>query len=615
MNTNNPLLTDLYQLTMVAAYHASGRAEQEAAFHLFFRTLPFKGGYAIAAGLGSAVEWLENFRFAADDIVYLATLRDSEKAPLLQPAFLDYLLNLKLPVSIDAIPEGTLVFPHQPLLRITGPILQCQLLETALLDIINFQTLSATKAARVCQAAQGEPVLEMGLRRGQGADGAVSASRAAHIGGCATTSNVLAGKTFGIPVKGTHAHSWVMSFESELEAFEQYAAALPGNCIFLVGTYDTLEGVRNAVKMGIKLRESGHRLLGIRLDSGDRAWLSQQARIILDEGGFPDAAIVASNDLDVNLIESLKHQGAKINVWASAPNSSPAATKPRSAVSINSPPSATLRETGSRASNSASRSSKFPRPVSNRSAGSRRTGNSSRTPLTMLSWIALNHATMDGYCFDVGNTVTRALMDFQITRNPYSGPSDKYDAGNGSIMRLAPIPMRYADEPGQAVYFSGESSRTTHQAVTCIDACRYLGGILAALLNGQSKEAVLSPLFHPTNTAWDENELCSEIAQVASGSFKRKQPPSICGSGYVVQSLEAALWAFHHSTAFRDGALLAVNLGNDADTTGAIYGQLAGACYGIEGIPADWRSKISHFDLIVDFATQLHNQALQPQSQ
>ncbi len=396
MNTTNPLLTDLYQLTMVAAYHASGRAEQEAAFHLFFRTLPFKGGYAIAAGLGSAVEWLENFRFAADDIVYLATLRDSEKAPLLQPAFLDYLLNLKLPVSIDAIPEGTLVFPHQPLLRITGPILQCQLLETALLDIINFQTLSATKAARVCQAAQGEPVLEMGLRRGQGADGAVSASRAAHIGGCATTSNVLAGKTFGIPVKGTHAHSWVMSFESELEAFEQYAAALPGNCIFLVGTYDTLEGVRNAVKMGIKLRESGHRLLGIRLDSGDRAWLSQQARIILDEGGFPDAAIVASNDLDVNLIESLKHQGAKINVWASAPNSSPAATKPRSAVSINSPPSATLRETGSRASNSASRSSKFPRPVSNRSAGSRRTGNSSRTPLTMLSWIALNHATMDG---------------------------------------------------------------------------------------------------------------------------------------------------------------------------------------------------------------------------
>lgn len=315
MNTNSPLLTDLYQLTMAAAYHASGRAEQEAAFHLFFRTLPFKGGYAIAAGLGSAVEWLKGFRFEADDIEYLATLRDSENAPLLKPAFLDYLRDLKLTVSIDAIPEGTLVFPHQPILRITGPILQCQLLETALLNIINFQTLIATKAARVCQAAQGEPVLEMGLRRGQGPDGALAASRAAHIGGCATTSNVLAGKVFGIPVKGTHAHSWVMSFETEMEAFEQYAAALPGNCTFLVDTYDTLEGVRNAVKMGLKLRETGHRLLGIRLDSGDLAWLSQQARVILDEGGFHDAAIVASNDLDENLIESLKHQGARINVW------------------------------------------------------------------------------------------------------------------------------------------------------------------------------------------------------------------------------------------------------------------------------------------------------------
>lgn len=315
MNTNNPLLTDLYQLTMAAAYHASGRSEQEAAFHLFFRTLPFKGGYAIAAGLGSVVEWLEGFRFEADDIEYLATLRDAENGPLLRQDFLDYLKNLKLTVSIDAMPEGTLVFPHQPLLRITGPILQCQLIESALLNIINFQTLIATKAARVCLAAQGEPVMEMGLRRAQGPGGALAASRAAHIGGCATTSNVLAGKTHGIPVKGTHAHSWVMSFETELEAFEQYAAALPGNCTFLVDTYDTLEGVRNAVKVGQKLRESGHRLLGIRLDSGDLAWLSQQARAILDEGGFPDAAIVASNDLDEHLIESLKHQGARISVW------------------------------------------------------------------------------------------------------------------------------------------------------------------------------------------------------------------------------------------------------------------------------------------------------------
>ena len=315
MNTNNPLLTDLYQLTMSAAYHASGRAEQEAAFHLFFRTLPFKGGYAICAGLGSAVEWLKGFRFGADDLDYLATLKDAENGPLFRPDFLAYLGKLRLSVNIDAIPEGTLVFPHQPILRITGPILQCQLLETALLNIINFQTLIATKSARVCQAAQGEPVLEMGLRRAQGPDGALAASRAAHIGGCASTSNVLAGKIFGIPVKGTHAHSWVMSFETELEAFEQYAAALPGNCTFLVDTYDTLEGVRNAVKMGIKLRETGHRLLGIRLDSGDLAWLSQQARTILDDAGFPDAAIVASNDLDENIIENLKQQGAKISVW------------------------------------------------------------------------------------------------------------------------------------------------------------------------------------------------------------------------------------------------------------------------------------------------------------
>ena len=182
MNTHTPLLTDLYQLTMAAAYHASGRAEQEAVFHLFFRTLPFKGGYAIAAGLGSAVEWLKGFRFEADDLDYLATLRDAENAPLFKPAFLAYLADLRLSVTIDAMPEGTLVFPHQPLLRVTGPILQCQLLETALLNIINFQTLIATKSARIALAAKGEPVLEFGARRAQGIDGALSASRAAPTG-------------------------------------------------------------------------------------------------------------------------------------------------------------------------------------------------------------------------------------------------------------------------------------------------------------------------------------------------------------------------------------------------------------------------------------------------
>ncbi len=228
-----------------------------------------------------------------------------------------------------------------------------------------------------------------------------------------------------------------------------------------------------------------------------------------------------------------------------------------------------------------------------------------------LDWMKNGHLSSNGRCFDIGNTVSRALRDFQTSRNPFSGPSGNYDAGNGSIMRLAPVPMFFANDPEQAIHFSGESSRTTHQTTACIDACRYLGGILAALLNGHGKEAVLSPLFHPTSTAWHESELCPEIAQVASGSFKTKRPPSICGSGYVVKSLEAALWAFHHSTDFRDGALLAVNLGDDADTTGAVYGQLAGACYGIEGIPADWRAKISHFDLIADFAKQLHNHDLQ----
>ncbi len=315
MTANSPLLTDLYQLTMAAGYHASGRAEREAAFHLFFRTLPFSGGYAIAAGLGSAIAWLEDFRFTSDDLLFLASLRDAEDGRMFRPEFLDYLGNLRLTVEVDAMPEGTAVFPQQPLLRVIGPILQCQLLETALLNIVNFQTLVATKAARVCHAAGGAPVLEMGLRRAQGPDGALAASRAAHIGGCASTSNVLAGKHLGIPLKGTHAHSWVMSFDSEQEAFATYAAALPGNCTFLVDTYDTLQGVRNAVEIGSELRERGHRLLGIRLDSGDLAWLSQQAREILDEAGFHDTSIVASNDLDEHLIESLRHQDAEIDVW------------------------------------------------------------------------------------------------------------------------------------------------------------------------------------------------------------------------------------------------------------------------------------------------------------
>ncbi|WP_395739630.1 nicotinate phosphoribosyltransferase [Prosthecobacter sp.] len=313
--TTSPLLTDLYQLTMAAGYWKCGKAEQQAVFHLFFRKLPFSGGYAIAAGLGDVVTWLKNFRFSTAEIEYLATLPGRDGKPLFERGFLDYLAALEWTCDVDAIPEGTVVFPHEPLLRIKGPLIQAQLVETALLNMINFQTLIATKSARVCLAAQGEAVLEFGLRRAQGPDGAIMASRAAFIGGCSSTSNVLAGMTHGIPVRGTHAHSWVMSFDTELEAFECYANALPNNCVFLVDTYDTLEGVRHAVEVGRRLRERGHDLAGIRLDSGDLAWLSIEARRILDEGGFTNAFIVASNDLDENLIESLKHQGAKISVW------------------------------------------------------------------------------------------------------------------------------------------------------------------------------------------------------------------------------------------------------------------------------------------------------------
>jgi len=314
-NTSLSLLTDLYQITMAHGYWTLGRAEREAVFHLFFRKNPFQGGYTVVAGLDYIVEYLRPFRFLQDDIDYLAGLQGNDQRPLFQRDFLDYLAALDLRIDVDAIPEGTVVFPHEPLVRVKGPILQCQILETALLNIVNYQTLIATKAARICTATGGQPVLEFGLRRAQGIDGSLAASRAAHIGGCAATSNVLAGKLFGIPVRGTHAHSWVMSFNRELSAFEGYAQAMPNNCVFLVDTYDTLEGVRNAIRVGRQLRDNGHEMVGIRLDSGDLAYLSIEARKLLDEAGFPDAAIVASNDLDEHIIASLKNQGATIAVW------------------------------------------------------------------------------------------------------------------------------------------------------------------------------------------------------------------------------------------------------------------------------------------------------------
>ncbi len=313
--TSLSLLTDLYQITMAQGYWKLGRAEREAAFHLFFRKSPFQGGYTVVAGLEYIVEYLRQFRFQQDDIDYLAGLQGNDQRPLFQRDFLDYLGNLELCVDVDAIPEGTVVFPHEPLVRIKGPILQCQILETALLNIVNYQTLIATKAARICTATGGQPVLEFGLRRAQGIDGSLAASRAAYLGGCTATSNVLAGKLFGIPVRGTHAHSWVMSFDEELSSFEGYAQVMPNNCVFLVDTYDTLDGVRNAIRVGKQLRENGHEMVGVRLDSGDLAYLSIEARKLLDEAGFNNAAIVASNDLDEHIIASLKDQGATIAVW------------------------------------------------------------------------------------------------------------------------------------------------------------------------------------------------------------------------------------------------------------------------------------------------------------
>ncbi|HWL94407.1 MAG TPA: nicotinate phosphoribosyltransferase [Phycisphaerae bacterium] len=309
------LLTDFYELTMAYGYWKAGVADREAVFTHTFRKNPFSGGFSVSAGLGYLVGVLENFRFREDDLEYLATLPGSDGKPLFEEKFLEYLGGLRLSCDIDAMPEGTVVFPHEPLVRVCGPIIEGQILESAVLNIVNFQTLIATKAARICMATRGEPVVEFGLRRAHGIDGSLAASRAAYIGGCMATSNVLAGKLFGIPLRGTHAHSWIMSFDSEMEAFEAYAAAMPNNSVFLVDTYNTLDGVRHAVEVSKKLRSQGHEMSGVRLDSGDLAYLSIEARKILDEAGFKKAFIAASNDLDERIIESLKEQGATISVW------------------------------------------------------------------------------------------------------------------------------------------------------------------------------------------------------------------------------------------------------------------------------------------------------------
>ena len=309
------LLTDMYQLSMAYGYWKAGMERRESVFHMFYRTVPFDGRFCIVCGLEDLIRFIDNFHLESSDIDYLASLTGVDGKRLFEDTFLEYLGCLKISCSIDAIPEGTPVFPFEPILRVRGPIIQCQLLESAILNTVNFQTLVATKAVRICHAAQDDAVMEFGLRRAQGIDGALSASRAAYIGGCSGTSNVLAGKLLGIPVRGTMAHSWIMAFESEIEAFETYADIMPNNCILLVDTYTTLGGVRNAVKIGQKLRKKGFELRGIRLDSGDLAYLSIEARKILDDNDFQDTKIVVSNELDETIIQSLKVQKARIDIW------------------------------------------------------------------------------------------------------------------------------------------------------------------------------------------------------------------------------------------------------------------------------------------------------------
>lgn len=309
------LLTDLYQLTMAQGYWKLGKHSDRAVFDLFFREHPFQGGYTIFCGLESVRQMIESFHFTKEDIAYLATLTGTQDLPLFSADFLQALLELRLTVDIDAMEEGSIVFPKEPLLRVEGPLWECQILETVLLNLINFPTLIATKAARICFAAEKDPVIEFGLRRAQGPDGGLTASRAAYVGGAASTSNVLAGFDYGIPVAGTHAHSWVMAFENERSAFAAYAEVMPHNCILLVDTYNTLEGVKNAITVGLTLKSQGYSLLGVRLDSGDLATLSIAARKLLDDAGLFDTQIVGSNDLDEYEIVRLKKAGAKITLW------------------------------------------------------------------------------------------------------------------------------------------------------------------------------------------------------------------------------------------------------------------------------------------------------------
>ena len=304
------MLTDLYQMTMMNGYIKAGTRDRIAVFDVFYRQNPGGSAFAVAAGLEQVIDYIENLHFDESDIEYLRGLN------LFDEKFFEYLKDFHFTGELYAVPEGTVVFPYEPLIRVKAPIFEAQLIETAMLNLINHQTLIASKAARLCQAAQGDLVMEFGLRRAQGPDAGLYGARAALIAGCGSTSNVLAGKLFDVPVAGTHAHSWVMSFPDELTAFRAYADAYPDACLLLVDTYDTLgSGMPNAIQVFRELREKGHEPLGIRLDSGDLAYLSRQCRRMMDEAGFPNAKVCASGDLDENVIWDLKQQGACIDSW------------------------------------------------------------------------------------------------------------------------------------------------------------------------------------------------------------------------------------------------------------------------------------------------------------
>ncbi len=314
---NLTLLTDLYELTMMQGYFKHKDRNETVIFDAFYRTNPCNGGYAIMAGLEQLIKYVKELHFSPEDIAYLRSLS------IFDEDFLTYLHDFRFSGDIYAIPEGSVIFPREPLVKVVAPIMEAQLIETAILNIINHQSLIATKAARVCYAAKGDGILEFGLRRAQGPDAGIYGARAAMIGGCVGTSNVLCGQLFDVPVRGTHAHSWIMSFPDEYTAFKTYGEMYPSACILLVDTYDTIKsGVPNAIRVFTEMREAGIKLsyYGIRLDSGDLAYLSKKARKMLDAAGFPDAVISASNDLDEYLIESLKAQGATITSWGVGTN-------------------------------------------------------------------------------------------------------------------------------------------------------------------------------------------------------------------------------------------------------------------------------------------------------